>query len=161
MAGPRRSTRTRTTSVKASRETLTAGYHSFAAGETDVTTGGGTDTAAVLTIGGVAYGGSSKSDCHAEMDALNSILVGNGDSIDDVLAHTGKTVTCTSKPVCYRCAIVLGLFGFVSAGATTLKTRKGMGQTQWVLPSPLSDKVKERWGDLPAYLTNYSNITKI
>lgn len=161
----RRSSRLATSSssgtVSANRSTLASGWTAFAAQETDVTTSGTTATAVTLYMGVIPYAGSSASTSHAEMDALNDILIGMGDSLDDVIAYPNKTVDCTAKPCCYRCSIILGLLGFSARTGGTKKTRRGMGQTQWVLPSPLREKIAERWGDVSGLLSQFSNVDKL
>ncbi|MEL6998531.1 MAG: hypothetical protein AAFP68_09750, partial [Pseudomonadota bacterium] len=158
----RRSKRTKTVpKVTPNRQTLWNGYIAFAANETTQTTGGGNDTSATLLIGSIRYGGSSTSVCHAEMDALNDILIGNGDDLQAVIAHADKKVECEAKPCCYRCSVVLGLLGFAPFDEKTLKTAKGMGQTQWVLPSPLKEELGKIYGDIANFLSNFSNATKL
>lgn len=155
---PRRSTRTRRVVVAPNRQVLRQGFDAFGAETTDQTSGGGNTTTAILTVSGIAYPGSSTGPCHAEMSALNDVLIRNGGNLDDVISHNLKTVSCTAKPCCYRCSIVLGLLGFRPATPQTKKTCSGMGSTQWVLPVPLADRIKERYGDIVTLLASFRNI---
>lgn len=157
----RRSSRKKAKKTKLDRSQLRAGYAAFRAVETKDTKSGTQDTTATLSVSGISYVGSSKSPGHAEMDALNDILIGNGDSLDDVIAHDNKTVSCTAKPCCFKCSIVLGLLGFGPASGATLKTRSGMGGTQWVLQSPLKEKIEERYGDIVDYFYNIPNFNGV
>ncbi|MCB2134355.1 MAG: hypothetical protein KDE08_00160 [Rhodobacteraceae bacterium] len=145
---------------KVDHNTLRNGYIALNAGETANVAGGPPVTVSTLSGGGANYAGSSAGDGHAEMDALNQMLAVHND-LDTIIALAGKTVDCRSKPICYRCAIVLGLLGFQPANNQTLKTRQGMGQTQWYLPEPLRTKITEKYGDLAATLHQFPNIGKL
>jgi hypothetical protein len=48
----------------------------------------------------------------------------------DATKSISKVVTCTEKPVCARCAIVLKKMGFTRSSGTVWGG-KGMGSTQW------------------------------
>lgn len=158
---PRRSTRARAEApVTANRDTLRAGYNAFNAAEASDTKSGTTTTTAVLRIGEIPYTGASGNG-HAEMDALNDILIGNGDDLSAVRAHAAKTVECTAKPCCYRCSVVLGLLGFAPYTAATRKTRSGMGSTQWVLPEPLRSALARVYGDIQTLLSGFSNVNEL
>ncbi|UCC53939.1 MAG: hypothetical protein JSV68_08185 [Anaerolineaceae bacterium] len=158
---PPRSTRTKKVVVHPNRQILREGFAAFQAQTTTQTKGGGNSTTAILTVSGIPYYGTSESVSHAEMDALNKLLIAHGGSLDDIISHNVKTVACTAKPCCYRCSIVLGLLRFKAATDSTKKTESGMGSTQWVLPRPLSEKITERYGDIVTLLDFYSNVREL
>jgi hypothetical protein len=149
--------------VTADRTALRAGYNAFNATETDDTKSGTTTTAAVLTIQDIPYAGKSGNG-HAEMDALNDMLIGKGgtaEDLEEIRTTAGKTVTCTTKPCCYRCSVVLGLLGFAPSSAATRKTSSGMGSTQWVLQEPLKSVLTARYGDIQTLLSGFSNANDL
>ncbi len=158
---PRRSTRTKTTTVQVDRNTLRDGYLRFRASERFVTTGGGTITHVVLRVDGVDYPGSSQSPYHAEMDALEAALKAKGGRLEELVKSADKTVHCTAKPCCYRCSVVLGLLGFRARDANTTKAPSGMGSTEWTLPSTLKACLAVEYGDIQALLPGFSNVNRL
>jgi hypothetical protein len=146
--------------VIADKGTLRDGYKAFAASESEDTKSGTMTTTAILTADGSEYTGNSGKG-HAEMDALNQMLVANGKNLAALLELDGKTVTCTAKPCCYRCSVVLGLLGFAPSSAETKKTASGMGSTQWALPDPLGSVLKAKYGDIQTLLSSFSNAGKL
>lgn len=158
---PRRSTRNIANKVREpNAQTLRNGYLAFNAGEVTPQAGGGNATQVTLVVNGVNYVGNSGTGVHAEMNAVAAALAAAG-NLNALRQIAGKTVDCRAKPCCYRCSIVLGLLGFSPQTHHTTKTRRGMGQTQWVLSEALREALFEEYGNLYEALNNASNIDEV
>jgi hypothetical protein len=162
---PRRSSRTKIKpKPSVTRPTLKQGYYDFRAEETDDSGDGSYSTAVVLAIGAQSSYNGTSNGIHAEMDALNQMLTayqGTG-TLEEFISDTTKTVSCTSKPCCFRCSVVLGLFKFRPAADTTKKIKKGMGLTEWFLPEGVKTALNETYGtSIQDTLNSFSNIDKL
>lgn len=89
---------------------------------------------ATLTIRGRQFDGSTGSNGHAEMNALDKFMKDGGQNAAQKWASLrrarDKTVACPSKDVCLKCRRVLEGLGFTKANGTTFGT-KNMGSTEW------------------------------
>jgi hypothetical protein len=138
------------------RQTLITGWDAFKAAESTNTKSGTTETNAVLNYNGKDYPGKAGAG-HAEMKALADILAGEK-SLDAIIKNTvAKTVECTAKPCCYRCSIVLGLLGFKAKDDKTMKTKSGMGGTQWYMASDLATALEKAYPGIFDVLNVKSN----
>lgn len=135
------------------------GYNAFNASEGDSKGGGQTVTQVVLTLDGTPVIGESGAG-HAEMKALSTLL-DDGFTLQNIADAKVKTVACTAKPVCFRCATVLGLLGFSPATADTKKSRSGMGSTQWEMPQTLRNAIHQQYGDITSLLISQGNFDKM
>lgn len=78
----------------------------------------------------------------------------------DLSELKGATVECATKPVCYRCAIVLGLLGVEPYDKDTKKGISGAGV--WVMAdSDFRTKFIEKYGDIAKYCQNFSNCNEV
>jgi hypothetical protein len=139
------------------RQTLITGWNTFKAKESTNTKSGTTETYAVLNYNGKDYPGKAGAG-HAEMKALVDILA-DAKSLDAIKDDkTVKTVECTGKPCCYRCSIVLGLLGFKAKDDKTMKTKSGMGGTQWYMAPDLATALEKAYPGIFDVLNVKSNF---
>lgn len=144
----------------------TKGYKLFKATEVDVGKGDGQQKcSAVLTVtlkedavlpepshsvvgddvSGEYYGDTKNQRGHAEIDAVFQFLKATGWNKNAFELYDAE-ISCPAKPVCVRCAAMLGLLG-VTAAENQTKTASAMGKTSYSAPT-----------DLVKYLADKQNV---
>lgn len=96
------------------------------------------DTNARLYINGCDYIDGRSGCGHAEMDALNKYFIQYNQAMT-LTSYSQLSIECTSKPICCKCAIILGLFNISAKTGETYKSNKAMGSILWTLPTKVLD----------------------
>lgn len=91
----------------------------------------------------VDIAGTTGSGCgHAEMHALHQALTTHRALFESA---SSRTLTCTEKPCCFQCSVILGLLD-IDAGEATNKSKKPMGSTEWGASAEVKAYVTEQTG---------------
>lgn len=98
-------------------------------------------------VSGVYSGDTKHLRGHAEIDAVFQFLKATGWN-KKAFELYDAVISCPAKPVCVRCAAMLGLLG-VTAAENQTKTPSAMGKTSYSAPTDLVKYLADKQNVLP------------